>query len=129
MAVRDEFPCPGCQVRLTKRSLEPYQETVHDPLLGRTIQRVKRVPVFLKYLIGTRHLTKHPDADDLALLGSVDLASDPSVREPFALSAGGLSEGNASLGHDAPAPLLHAPQLPDALPDDRRRRWPAIVGN
>ena len=98
IAVRDEFPCPGCQVRLTKRSLEPYQETVHDPLLGRTIQRVKRVPVFLKYLMGTRHLTKHPDADDIALLGSVDLASDPSVREPAALSAGGLSEGNASSG-------------------------------
>ncbi len=98
IAVRDEFPCPGCQVRLTKRSLEPYQESVHDPLLGRTIQRVKRVPVFLKYLIGTRHLTKHPDADDLTLLGSVDLASDPSVREPFTLSAGGLSEGNASSG-------------------------------
>ena len=54
IAVRDEFPCPGCQVRLTKRSLEPYQETVHDPLLGRTIQRVKRVPVFLKYLIGNQ---------------------------------------------------------------------------
>ncbi len=98
IAVRDEFPCPGCQVRLTKRSLEPYQESVHDPLLGRTIQRVKRVPLFLKYLIGTRHLTKHPDADDLTLLGSVDLASDPSVREPFTLSAGGLSEGNASSG-------------------------------
>ena len=44
IAVRDEFPCRGCQVRLTKRSLEPYQETVHDPLLGRTIQPVKRVP-------------------------------------------------------------------------------------
>jgi hypothetical protein len=98
VTVRDEFPCPGCQVRLTKRSLEPYRETVHDPLLGCTIQRVKRVPVILKYLLGARHLTKHPDADDLALLGSVDLASDPSVREPFALSAGGLSEGNASSG-------------------------------
>ena len=93
IAVRDEFPCPGCQIRLTKRSLEPYQETVHDPLLGRTIQRVKRVPVFIKYLIGTRHLTKHPDADDLALLGSVDLASDPSVREPFALTPGDCRRG------------------------------------
>jgi 16S rRNA G966 N2-methylase RsmD len=96
--VRDEFPCPGCQVRLTKRSLEPYRETIHDPLLGHTIQRVKRVPVFLKYLLGTRHLTKHPDADDMALLGSVDLATDPSVREPFALCAGGLAEANASSG-------------------------------
>jgi energy-coupling factor transporter ATP-binding protein EcfA2 len=27
-------------------------------------------------------------------------------------------------GDDAPAPLLHAPQLPDALPDDRRRHRP-----
>jgi DNA modification methylase len=98
LVVREEFPCPGCQVRLTKRSLEPYRETVRDALLGQTIQRVKRVPVFIKYLVGTRHRTKKPDLADLALLASVDHSSDPSVREPFALSSGGLSEGNASAG-------------------------------
>ncbi len=98
IAVRDEFPCPGCHVRLTKRSLEPYRETVHDPLLQRTIQRVKRVPVFLKYLVNTRHLTKHPDPDDLSLLASVDLGGDPSIPEPFALASGGLSEPNAASG-------------------------------
>ena len=97
IAVRDEFPCPGCHVRLTKRSLEPFRETVHDPLLRRTIQRVKRVPVFSS-------TWSYPAPDEaprcrrLTLLGSVDFGSDPSVLEPFALSAGGLSEGNASSG-------------------------------
>ena len=33
MAVREEFPCPGCGVRLTKRSLEAFLETAPDPLL------------------------------------------------------------------------------------------------
>ena len=28
VAVRDEFPCPECDVRLTKRALEPFMETV-----------------------------------------------------------------------------------------------------
>ena len=31
VAVRDEFPCPGCGVRLTKRSLEAFLETVDGP--------------------------------------------------------------------------------------------------
>src|SRR5262249_47029503 len=42
MSVRDEFPCPGCGVRLTKRSLEPFFETVADPLLKRNVRQVKR---------------------------------------------------------------------------------------
>ena len=98
LAVRDEFPCPGCHARLTKRGLEPFRETVHDPLLNQTIRRPKRVPVLIKYLVGNRRFTKVPDPDDLALLASVPLDSDPAVPPPFSLAVGEASRVNAAAG-------------------------------
>ena len=81
MAVRDEFPCPGCEVRLTKRSWKPSMETVRDPLLKRNMRRVKRVPVLIKYLVGKKHFTKKPDAEDMALIASVGL-DGPAIPAP-----------------------------------------------
>ena len=96
--MRDNFPCPSCSVRLTKRALEEFHETAFDPLLKQNVQRLKRVPVFIKYLVGKRHHTKQPDADDLALLSSVHLESESAVPPPFALATGGLSEFNEAEG-------------------------------
>jgi DNA modification methylase len=98
MAVREDFPCPQCNARLTKRSLEAFQETVYDPLLKRNLERLRRVPVFLKYMVGTRHFTKKPDATDLKLLATVHLDKEPAVPPPLELPTGGLSEGNAAVG-------------------------------
>ncbi len=97
MAVREEFPCPGCGVRLTKRSLEAFFETAADPLLNRSIRQVKRVPVFIKYMVGRKHFTKKSDADDLALIASVRL-EEADLPAPFELPAGGLSDGNRAAG-------------------------------
>lgn len=96
--VRDEFPCPECGVRLTKRSLNAFVETVFDPLLNRNVQRVKRVPVSLKYLVGKKHYSKLLDAKDLALLSSIRLEKEPHLPTPFELPSGGLSEGNVTEG-------------------------------
>jgi DNA modification methylase len=98
MAVREEFPCPQCNVRLTKRSLETFKETAYDPLLKRNVQRVRRVPVFLKYMVGTRHFTKKPDPADLKLLATVHLDQEPAVAAHLEMPTGGLSEGNAAEG-------------------------------
>jgi len=97
LSVRSEFPCPDCGVQLTKRALEPFKETVFDPLLERTIERTKRVPVFLKYMVGRSHLTKKPDADDLDLIASVQF-DDPAIPPALELPKGGLSSGNETAG-------------------------------
>ncbi len=97
MAVRSEFPCPGCGVQLTKRAMEPYRETAFDPLLEQSIERTKRVPVFIKYLVGKRQFTKKPNSDDLKLLASVRL-DDPAIRPALELAKGSLSSGNESAG-------------------------------
>ncbi|MFN9287707.1 MAG: hypothetical protein ACK6EB_06510, partial [Planctomyces sp.] len=83
IAVRDQFPCPYCSVQLTKRSLVAFHETVFDPLLKRNIQRIKRVPVSMKYMVGRKHCTKLLDAKDLELLNSVHIEQDPAVPTPF----------------------------------------------
>jgi hypothetical protein len=98
MAVREEFPCPQCNVRLTKRSLETFKEKVFDPLLKRNVEQIRRVPVFLKYMVGSKHLTKKPDAADLKLLAAVHLDQEPAVPPCLELPTGGLSEGNAAAG-------------------------------
>ncbi len=98
MEVRDEFPCPKCNVRLTKRSLESFVEETYDSLLQRGIHRVKRVPVFIKYLVGKKHFTKKPAADDLTLLSSVHLDRDSAVPAPLELASGGLSDSHAKTG-------------------------------
>lgn len=92
-AVREEFPCPGCGVRLTKRTIDSFFETVADPLLKQTVQRVKRVPTALKYMVGSKHFSKKLDAADLALIESIKL-DDPAVPPPFELAGGSLSAAN-----------------------------------
>ena len=98
IAVRDQFPCPYCSVQLTKRSLVAFHETVFDPLLKRNIQRIKRVPVSMKYMVGRKHCTKLLDAKDLELLNSVHIEQDPAVPTPFEMPSGGLSDGNKTDG-------------------------------
>lgn len=98
MAVRSEFGCPSCGVNLTKRALDPFMETVFDPLLKRSIQRVKRVPVNIRYMVGKSQFTKKPHADDMALLSSVRLEDNTAVLPPLEIATGGLSQANESEG-------------------------------
>jgi len=89
MSVRKEFPCPGCGVRLTKRALDAFMETVFDPLLKRNVGRVKRVPVSLKYMVGKKHFSKLLDGADATLLSSVHLDKEVNIPTPFEMPTGG----------------------------------------
>lgn len=97
-AIRDEFPCPGCRVALTKRTLEPCLESVFDPLLKQTIQRRKRVPVALHYLVGSRRYSKPLDPSDLATINAVDLAKSPVPLPVVEFPRGSLADGNRQAG-------------------------------
>jgi hypothetical protein len=70
--VRDEFSCPSCTARMTKRNLERAFVTLHDPGLNRTIRQAKQVPVLINYTTGKHRLEKAPDAFDNALLSAID---------------------------------------------------------
>lgn len=75
---RDEFPCPHCDARLTKRKVERMFETVVDPLLGGSWKRVKFKPCLIQYRVGKVKHEKAPDAGDLAILSRVEKLPLPS---------------------------------------------------
>jgi DNA modification methylase len=67
-----QFPCPHCDVTLTKRKVERMFETVLDPLLAEPWKRVKFKACLIQYRVGKVKHKKVPDADDLALLARIE---------------------------------------------------------
>ncbi|MFZ5462451.1 MAG: DNA methyltransferase [Pseudomonadota bacterium] len=86
--VRDSFPCPHCDVELTKKKLERLYITKLDRATGNTLSTPKRVPILIAYRIGKTKYEKKPDTADLALLDKIDALPLPSavplVAFPFA---------------------------------------------
>lgn len=86
--VRDKFPCPHCDVELTKRKLERLYVSKLDRATGITLSTPKRVPGLISYRIGRAKYEKRPDAVDFALLERIDalpLPGDvPTIAFPFA---------------------------------------------
>jgi len=76
--VHDTFPCPHCGVELTKKKLEKLFETVFDPVLSKHVQRAKRIPAIISYVVDRVRYEKRPDAQDLALLQRINGLSVPS---------------------------------------------------
>ena len=72
------FPCPHCSADLNKRSLERYHITEFDPILGKTISTLKRVPVVIHYKIGRTKHQKRVTEDDLALLEKIKTLPPPN---------------------------------------------------
>jgi len=75
--VREEFPCPHCDVRLTKRKMERALITTFDKILGQTIKQAKQVPVLINYRVGKQRYEKTPDQFDLALLEKIEQSPIP----------------------------------------------------
>ena len=91
--VRDEFPCPSCNAKLTKDNLERSFETLVDPVSGRPWQRIRFRPVLINYTVGKKDFEKVPDSADMALLSRIgDLplaAAMPTVAFPIEKMAHG----------------------------------------
>ena len=79
--VRDEFECPFCGARVTKRSLDRAWESVYDDAIEATIKRAKQVPVLINYTVEEggkkKRYEKMPDEDDLALIKRIEESRIP----------------------------------------------------
>ena len=75
--VSKEFPCPNCDVPLTKRSLGRAWTSKYDDSLKETIQQAKQVPVLINYSIGKERFEKKPDNSDLARLKKIESSTIP----------------------------------------------------
>ncbi|MBI4321183.1 MAG: DNA methylase [Chloroflexi bacterium] len=71
LRVKEEFPCPYCGAVVSKRNLERCRVTAFDPVLGRTVESLKRRPVIVEYRVGSTKYQKHADEHDLELLDRI----------------------------------------------------------
>jgi len=101
--VRDDWPCPGCQIILAKNpkkksraaKIEPAMETKYDLALKETIRQIKQAPVLINYSVGRKRYEKRPDADDLARIQRIQ-----SSRIPYWFPIDRMPEGDESRRND-----------------------------
>ncbi len=70
--VKADATCPHCKASVTKRSLDRMATTEFDKVVGKPVQKAKRIPVVINYSIGGSKYEKEPDDNDLALLRKIE---------------------------------------------------------
>jgi DNA modification methylase len=96
--IREEFGCPHCKARLTKRSMERSWTTRVDQALRRTIRQCKQVPVLINYTYGKKRFEKSPDAFDLSLVDKIEAADIPYSYPTERMPDGEESRRNDDIG-------------------------------
>ncbi|MCL1927159.1 MAG: DNA methylase, partial [Syntrophorhabdaceae bacterium] len=85
-SVLEEFPCPHCRVKLTKRQMERAWVSRYDAAIRQTIRQAKQVPVLINYTVAGNRSEKTPDTGDLALIAKIEKSEIshwfPSERMP-----------------------------------------------
>ncbi len=76
--IRDEFPCPHCAVKLTKKNLERQYTSQYDHSTEATVRMPKRTPVLVNYNVGEKRYEKSLDDFDLALLRRIEELVSPN---------------------------------------------------
>lgn len=76
--VKEEFACPNCGAKHTKKQVSKSMQTVFDKAMNKTIQQSKTVPVLIQYVDekGKRH-EKRPDDFDLELIKRIENSDIP----------------------------------------------------
>ena len=77
--VRDEFHCPTCGAKLTKKKLERKYNSRFDPALGRSVKSAELIPVLINYGVGKVTYQKTVDDADLAILKQIEALDYPST--------------------------------------------------
>lgn len=75
--VKDEFVCPHCGSKLSKRDCEHAQESYYDEFLNRTVTMAKQVPVSIIYSVGKKRYEKAPDTFDFQILERIQSLKCP----------------------------------------------------
>ncbi|HDQ73857.1 MAG TPA: DNA methylase [Chloroflexi bacterium] len=75
--VKKTFECRHCGAAVTKNSLERHYVTQFDPVLGRPVRTLKRMPVMIEYKVGRTKYQKRPDEHDLEIIERVEALPMP----------------------------------------------------
>lgn len=76
--VKEEFACPNCGAKHTKKQVSKAMQTVFDKVMNKTIQQSKTVPVLIQYVDakGKKH-EKKPDDFDFELIKKIENSDIP----------------------------------------------------
>jgi DNA modification methylase/predicted RNA-binding Zn-ribbon protein involved in translation (DUF1610 family) len=75
--VKDEFLCPHCGAKLTKRRMERAWTTKFDTAINESIKQAKQIPVLINYTVNGKRAEKIPDSDDFALIEKIESIDIP----------------------------------------------------
>lgn len=92
--VHNDFPCPKCEARLTKDSLERLFETTADPVSGEPCERIKLVPVLVNYTFASQKYEKPLDRFDRDILSRVESQPWPNCIPSTALPIDEMYHGS-----------------------------------
>jgi DNA modification methylase/DNA-directed RNA polymerase subunit RPC12/RpoP len=96
--VLDEFKCPHCGAKISKKNLERAWRTVYDKALGETIKQAKQVPVLINYTVGKKRYEKKPDKFDLELIQKIEEMDIPYWYPTDRMPEGKESRRNDKIG-------------------------------
>lgn len=76
--VKEEFACPNCGAKHTKKQVSKAMQTVFDKAMNKTIHQSKTVPVLIQYVDakGKKH-EKKPDDFDFELIKKIENSDIP----------------------------------------------------
>ena len=75
--VLEEYPCPSCGARVSKRECERAWVTFYDQAIGQQVTQAKQVPVLINYAVGKKRFEKKPDQFDLDLIRRIEESAIP----------------------------------------------------
>lgn len=96
--VRDSFPCPHCNAKLTKRNMERAFLSRFDHALQETIRQAKQVPVLINYTAAGKRVEKKPGPSDLELVQRIQNAQIPFRIPSMRLMPGQETRRNDPIG-------------------------------
>lgn len=75
---KSSFPCPECEVSLTKRKLLRVFQERKDPITGQPWKRILFRPVFISYNVGSKTYEKEVSEQDLEVIDRISRLDYPS---------------------------------------------------
>lgn len=77
--VKDEFACPYCGARLTKRNMERAWITKFDKAINETVRQARQVPVLINYSVLNKRFEKEADPFDITLINKIEDLDIPYI--------------------------------------------------
>ena len=76
-SVRDEFPCPHCAAKLTKRRMDRAWVNKYDSAIKQTVRQAKQLPILINYTVNGKRAEKTPAESDVELITKIESSEIP----------------------------------------------------